>query len=95
MIGEPATSPGDLTDPLEEDNTMFRTISAALLAASFLAAPALAGAPGKPFKTTHQAPIIKVVPGNANLMNANARMGRHHRHHRFHHRHHRHHRYWR
>ena len=72
---------------------MFRTISAALLAASFLATPAFA-APGK-FKTTHQAPIIKVVPGNAKLMNANARMGRHHhhRHHRYYHRHHRHHRY--
>lgn len=80
---------------------MFRTISAALLAVSFLAAPALAHTPGKPFRTTQQAPIIKAVPGNAKLMNANARMGRHHyrhhrfHHHRFHHRHHRHHRYWR
>ncbi len=75
---------------------MFRTISAALLAVSFLAAPALAGTPGKSFRTTQQAPIIKAEPGYAKLMNANARMGRHHhRHHRFHHRHHRHHRYWR
>ena len=72
---------------------MFRTISAALLAVSVLAAPALAAAPGKPIKTTHQAPVIKALPGNAKLMNANARMGRHHHHHRTHHRHHRHHRY--
>lgn len=75
---------------------MFKTISAALLAVSVLAAPAFAGSPGKSFKTAHQAPIIKVVPGNAKLMNANARWSRHHhRHHRFFHRHHRHHRYWR
>lgn len=70
---------------------MLRTISAAVLAVSFLAAPAFA-APGKPTRTSHQAPIIKAVPGNAKLMNANARMGRHHHHHRYHHRHHRHHR---
>ena len=75
---------------------MFRTISAALLAVSVLAAPALAAAPGKPFKTTHQAPVIKALHGNATVMNANARMGRHHHHHRYHHRYHRHHRhYWR
>ncbi len=71
---------------------MFKTISAALLAVSFLAAPALAAAPGKPFKTTQQAPVIRAVPGNAKLMNANASMGRHHYHHRYHHRYHRHHR---
>jgi hypothetical protein len=94
MIGEPADIVGRSHGSLEEDNTMFRTISAALLAVSVLAAPAFA-APGK-FKTTYQVPIIKVVPGHAKLMNANARMGRHyHRHHRFFHRHHRHHRYWR
>jgi hypothetical protein len=70
---------------------MFKTISAALLAVSVLAAPAFAGSPGKPFKTTHQAPVIKALSGNAKVMNANARMGRHHHHYRYH-RHHRHHR---
>jgi hypothetical protein len=74
---------------------MFKTISAALLAVSVLAAPALAAAPGKPYKTA-PAPVIKTVPFSAKVLNANAHWGRHHRHHRyhFHHRHHRHH-YWR
>ena len=72
---------------------MFRTVSAALLAVSVLAAPALAGAPGKPAKTAHvQAPVIKAVLGNPKVMNAYASMGRHH-HYRYHHRHHRHHRH--
>lgn len=65
---------------------MLKTISAALLAVSVLAAPALAAGTGK----TTQAPVIKseqvkVKPG---VLNANAKMGRHHvrhvRHHRFH-----------
>jgi hypothetical protein len=72
---------------------MLKTISAALLAVSVLAAPAMAATSGK----TAQAPVIKsgeVKTGalNAkqvkpNTLNANARMGRHHRHyshHRFH-----------
>ena len=66
---------------------MFKTISAALLAVSVLAAPALAGSPGK---TTH-APVIKAERMNAKVINANARMGRHHhKHYRHHHRHHKH-----
>ena len=64
---------------------MFKTISAALVAVSVLAAPALAGTPGK---TVH-ATAVKVEQGNAKVLNANARMGRHHRHYR-HHRHHKH-----
>lgn len=71
---------------------MLKTISAALVAVSVLAAPALAGTPGK----TAPAPVSKVTPtpavkaehGKAKLMNANARMG-HHKHYR-HHRHHKH-----
>ena len=66
---------------------MFKTISAALLAVSVLAAPALAASPGK---TTH-APVIKAEQSKSKLFNANARMGRHHhkhlRHHRHHHKH--------
>jgi hypothetical protein len=67
---------------------MLKTISAALLAVSVLAAPAFAA--NQATRTTH-APVIKaeqvkqLKPG---VLNANARMGRHHvRHHRFHHRH--------
>jgi hypothetical protein len=62
---------------------MFKTISAALLAVSVLAAPALAATPTK---TTH-APVIKAVQVKSSVLNANAKMGRHHRHfrhHRFH-----------
>ena len=64
---------------------MFKTISAALVAVSVLAAPALAGTPGKTF----HAPAVKAEQGNAKVLNANARMGRHHKHYR-HHRHHKH-----
>jgi hypothetical protein len=93
MIGEAGDIDRGSHGSLEEENKMLRTISAALLAVSVLAAPALAGSPGKPFKTTHQTPVIKALSGNAKVMNANASMGRHHRHHRYHHRHHRHHRH--
>ena len=64
---------------------MLKTMSAALLAVSVLAAPALAAGQAK----TTQAPVIKaeqvkkVKPG---VLNANAKMShhRHFRHHRFH-----------
>jgi hypothetical protein len=60
---------------------MLKTISAALLAISVLAAPAMAAGTGK----TAQAPVIKAVQVKTSVLNANARMGgRHHRHHRFH-----------
>jgi hypothetical protein len=65
---------------------MLKTISAALLAVSVLAAPALAAGTGK---ATH-APVIKAeqVKVKPSVLNANAKMGRHHvrhvRHHRFH-----------
>jgi hypothetical protein len=63
---------------------MLKTISAALLAISVLAAPAMAGGTGK---TVH-APVIKAVQVKTGVLNANARMGRHHHrhfgHHRFH-----------
>jgi hypothetical protein len=71
---------------------MFKTISAALLAVSVLAAPSLAAAPGTPGKIAH-APVIKTAPFSAKVLNANARWGGHHHHHRhpFHYRHHGHH----
>jgi len=77
---------------------MFKTISAALVAVSVLAAPALAGAPGKttqntsikaPVTKTVHAPVIKADTSKSKFLNANARMGHHHKHFR-HHRHHKH-----
>jgi hypothetical protein len=70
---------------------MLKTISAALLAVSMLAAPALAAGSGKTnqataVKTTH-APAIKAAQAKPSVLNANARMS----HHRKHFRHHRHH----
>ena len=70
---------------------MLKTISAALLAVSVLAAPALAASQNK----TAQAPVIKAEPVKQakqvkpNALNANARMG-HHVRHVSHHRYHRH-----
>ncbi|MBX9647558.1 MAG: hypothetical protein K2X57_10935 [Xanthobacteraceae bacterium] len=78
---------------------MLKTISAALVAVSVLAAPALAAAPGKPTQTpaikapvtrTVQAPVIKADASKSKLLNANAHMGRHHHQHVRHHRHHKH-----
>ena len=64
---------------------MIKTISAALLAVSMLAAPAFA-ATGK----NDEARIIKATPVKASVLNANAKMGRHHTKHYRHysHRHH-------
>jgi hypothetical protein len=72
---------------------MLKTISAALLAISVLAAPAIAAtttaktAPAPIAKTT-QAPAVKSVKAKPGVLNANARMGRHHlRDHRHFHKH--------
>jgi hypothetical protein len=64
---------------------MIKTISAALLAVSVLAAPALAAA-GK----SDEVRTIKATPVKASVLNANAKMGRHHAKHYSHtsHRHH-------
>jgi hypothetical protein len=61
---------------------MIKTISAALLAVSVLAAPALA-ATGK----SGEAGIVKATPVKAGVLNANAKMGRHHTKHYSHHSH--------
>jgi len=71
---------------------MLKTISAALLAASVLAAPAMAAGTARNHNATHAAPVIKSVQVKPSVLNANARMGRHHHRHGYHHRHHRHHR---
>jgi hypothetical protein len=67
---------------------MIKTISAALLAVSVLAAPAMAGTARN---ASHAAPAAKFTQLKPGVLNANARMGHHHRH-GYHHRHHRHHR---
>jgi hypothetical protein len=63
---------------------MLKTISAALLAVSVLAAPALAATPGN----TAKAHVIKTEQVKPSVLNANAKMEghhvRHHRHHRVH-----------
>jgi hypothetical protein len=94
MIDEPGHPTGHLAIPLKEDATMFKTISAALLAVSVLAAPAMAAVIAKdnvkttPVSKTVQAPVINAVKAKPSVLNANAKMGRHHhrfhRHHRFH-----------
>jgi hypothetical protein len=95
MIGEPGLSTGNARRSQgteRQETTMLKTISAALVAVSVLAAPALAGTPGKtaqaPVNKTTQAPVIK-ADGKSKALNANARMGSHHKHYR-HHRHYKH-----
>ena len=95
MISEVGHPAGEPRDPQEEETTMFKTISAALVAVSVLAAPALAGTPGKvaqapvnktvqaPANKAAQAPVIKAEQRKAKVLNANARMG-HHKHYRHH-----------
>ena len=55
-------------DPLEEETTMLKSISAALIAVSVIAAPALAATSGK----TTPAPVIKSGQVQSKVLNANA-----------------------
>src|SRR5665213_99085 len=92
MINEPGHPTGRRTIPKEI--SMLKTISAALLAISVLAAPAMAAGMAKdsvkttPVARNVQAPSINAVKAKPSVLNANAKMGRHHhrfhRHHRFH-----------
>jgi hypothetical protein len=70
---------------------MLKTISAALLAVSVLAAPALAATTGQsvhaPITTSATATLSAQVKKDP--LNANAKMGRHHKRHHRHHTHHR------
>ena len=93
MIDEPGHPTGSLAISVERGHPMLKTISAALLAVSVLAAPAMAGtatpAMAGTAKTAHP-PAVKSAHIKASVLNAHARMGRHHhhfrhfRHHRFH-----------
>jgi hypothetical protein len=79
---------------------MLKTISAALLAMSVIAAPAFAAEQGKtatnpapvttPAPATKAAPVIKSEQMPSKVLNANAKMDRHHAKHYRHHRHHKH-----
>jgi hypothetical protein len=67
---------------LKEEATMFKTISAALLAVSVLAAPAMAAT------VKSHVPVIRATQAKHSVLNANAEMGRHqHKHFRHHHAH--------
>jgi len=78
-IDEPGHPTGHLAIPLKEEATMFKTISAALLAVSVLAAPAMAAG-----RTPH-VPAIKTAHVKHGVLNANAKMDRHHHKHVRHH----------
>ena len=69
---------------------MLKTISAALLAMSVIAAPALAAETATPAPASKTAPVIKSEQLPSKVLNANAKMGRHHHKHYRHHRHHKH-----
>jgi hypothetical protein len=70
---------------------MLKTISAALVAVSVLAAPALAGTAGKtaqapankttqiPANKAAQAPAVTTEQGKTKALNANAKIDRHHK----------------
>ena len=70
---------------------MLKTISAALLAVSVLAAPAMAAGSGKTTQApaAKQAVVAKTAQAKPSVLNANAKMG-HHRKHVRHHRAHKH-----
>jgi hypothetical protein len=73
---------------MNQETNMLKSISAALIAVSLLAAPAMAASTAK----TGTAPIAKsvasAVKAKPSVLNANAKVSRHHhryhRHHRFH-----------
>jgi hypothetical protein len=86
--------------PIREETAMFKTISAALLAASVLAAPAFAATTKTAEAPVIKASQAKTTPAKTNVktnaktdaktsvLNANAKMSKHHVSHVRHHRHH-------
>ena len=87
-IDESGNLAGNFVIPFEGGDTMLKTISAALLAVSVLAAPALAASTGKTTQApaTKSAQVNKSTEANKSALNANARMSRHHVRHSSHHR---------
>jgi hypothetical protein len=92
LIDKPGQPTGQLRDRDRQETTMLKKISTALIVVSMLAAPAMAAGIAK----TTPAPITKPVTSADNkvqakpgVLNANAKMVRHHHrharpHHRFH-----------
>jgi hypothetical protein len=68
---------------MNQETSMLKTISAALLAASVLAAPALAAGStdSAPAGTTTQAPAAKTAPMKSSALKASTKTTRHHRKH--------------
>ena len=83
-ITEPGHPTAALAIPLKEDTSMLKTISAALLAVSVLAAPAFAATSGQ------AAPVVKAAASQDRRAERPCQDGppscQHHRHHRHHHR---------
>ena len=96
MIDEPGHPTGPLRDRFRKGPAMLKTISAALLAVSVIAAPVMAATAAKnaqtPVTKSSVAKSATVTPSaqvKKNPLNANAKMSRHHhvrhhKHHRFH-----------
>ncbi len=82
MIERPGQPAGHLAVTIHQETSMFKTISAALLAVCVIAAPALAAD-----RAGAAAPVSKTAQINPMVRNANAKMA-HHRRHFHHHRHH-------
>jgi hypothetical protein len=70
MIDEPGYSAGDLEIPFEQETTMLKTISAALLAASVFAAPVLAA---ESTKANANAPVIKTTQAKTAVKTTDAK----------------------
>jgi hypothetical protein len=72
MIDEPDRPAGHLQIAVEEETTMLKTISAALLAVSVIAAPAFAAGQNKaaqaPVSKTVQAPLAQTANPNAKVV---------------------------
>jgi hypothetical protein len=86
VISEVRPSGRRCADPLDEETTMLKTISAALFAVSVFAAPAFAGGHGR----TTPAPTVRDGHLNSRVFNAYGWAGRDHHHYRHHHRHYQH-----
>lgn len=77
-IDEPGHPTGHFVIPSEEEAIMLKTIAAAILAVSVLAAPAMAAG-------TSRASVTKAAQVKHSVLNANAKMARHHHKHSRHH----------
>jgi hypothetical protein len=85
MIDKPGQPTGQLRDRRRQETTMLKIFSAAVIAASIIAAPAMAAGPDRT-ATAHKAVTTErhVQPGT---LNAHAKMMHRHHDYRHHHRH--------